>query len=53
MWKTWGEKNHIKSFVWKTERSMRVIGIKRRCYDNIKINFKTTGWEDVESILLA
>lgn len=49
-----GEKRTTyKSFVWKAERSTRVIGIRRRCYDNITIRFEETGWEDVKSIRLA
>jgi hypothetical protein len=54
MWKTWGRREqHNIVLVGRAQRSMQVVGIMPRCYDNIKIRFKATGWEDVKSILLA
>jgi hypothetical protein len=54
MWKTWGRrKQHNMVLVGRAERNSQLVGIMLRCYDDIKIRFKATGWEDVESILLA
>jgi hypothetical protein len=54
MWKTWGRReSHNIVLVGRAQRSMRLVRIMPTCYDNIKIRFKATRWEDVESINLG